>query len=70
MAKATKSGSMSVIFDPKTATSESVHKAVDLILSNASCTGCGRLSKLDIEFVSSSPANTKIPGVISVQSQD
>ena len=67
MAVAKKPSSLSASFDPKTATADSIHKVVDLMLKMGGCPACGRLSVLNVAFATN-PSDAKIPGVINVQS--
>jgi len=48
---------------------ESVHLIVAHILGLADCSGCGRISKLSLEFVGDPPPDLAKDGVISFEQQ-
>jgi hypothetical protein len=48
---------------------ESVHRIVALALGIAGCSGCGRISKLELEFVGDPPPDLAGSGVISFEQQ-
>jgi hypothetical protein len=60
---------MSASFDAKAATADSAHKVVDYMLRQAGCSGCGRLSLLEVAFASD-PPEPAIHGVTGVQSAE
>jgi hypothetical protein len=69
MAATKKPASVSVSFDPKTATPKSLNEVVAHVLGLAGCPACGRLSLLQFDFVTN-PGDTKIPGVINIQTKE
>jgi hypothetical protein len=69
MAVTKKLRSITASFDSKAATADSAHKVVDYILRQSGCSGCGRLSLLEVAFASD-PPEPAIPGVTSVQSAE
>ena len=66
---AKKPASVSVSLDPKTATPKALNEVVAHVLGLAGCPTCGRLALLHFDFVTN-PADTKIPGVINIQTKE
>jgi hypothetical protein len=56
--------------NPERQNNEHVQKIVSSIIDGAGCLQCGRLLRLELEFLGDPPSDlNKLPGVISVETQ-